>query len=1146
MMMKRTSKILLAGLMLFAGEAAAATCTSLNSGGWGINTTWSCNKIPGAGDDVIILSPHSVNLNGNNRSAASLTIDAGATLVDAGQDLTVSGNVVVNGTYDGSGNNGKLIMTGGAGTTLSGTGTFIDIKLIQIDGNITIPADSNFTLTLGSEIRANGTLNLNGTISGAGQNANNRILRVNNGGTVNIGSSGVIDAPNSLAEIRNGGSLTNSGSVTLNTLDVQGTGIWTNSGGSCNVPNQTPAGTCVSGGGGGGGGTCNSLLPSAPAGGNPIASGGTTTLGNNANVNGVAVTVTPGSNTILDPATTTTWNSGSAPLPPPPSPIPASTVQTVVGAGGLAAGSYGDVRVNTGTGIFTGGDYFINELYVAPGATAQLAPGNYYVNKLTIGSNKPKAGGNLAISPSGLVKIYVKTNAKKDAALYGGSSGIWDGSTVNVGGDPGNLQILLYDTVTYFEIGTSSQLTGFVVQPVYSGAAGNKAIDVHNNVTITGGVYTAGWLNIKNNVTFNYTPQVAAAIQSMSQCGPHHLKIQHSGTGVTCTPGTLTIVACADAACSSLYTGGVTGTMTATGTPTVNWVGGTGFSIDASGSVTKDVQVTTAGTVDWGTSGESPAPANATECFIGATPSCSFTSALAGFLFDVPNHVSDTVQNITVSAVKQADNSLACVPAFASTSKTVNFACAYSNPASGTLPVTVGGSAVSCGVSGGVSLSFDASGIASTTVRYADAGQIALTANYSGSGGSETGLVMTGNDPFIAAPASFSVSNVTAGPIKAGNDFSATVTALNASGNATPNFGNETAPEGVTLTPTLVSPVGGTNPALGNGVIAGATFSNGVATLSNLNWGEVGNITLDAALTSGSYLGSGLSATGSAAAGVFIPDHFSTEVLPVSGVPMPCPTGLTCPTLYNGFVYSGQSFSVRVTALNLGGGTTSNYDGTLGFSKDVTLAAWDALGSTTTQNPGGGTPANNSITAASFTAGVATTATPAYTFAATTAPTDIYLRATDTDGATSLRTIPASSVEGGVKVVSGRVKVSNAYGSSLLPLTLPTTVQYYDGTRWLVSATDSITTLSLPANLTVGAGPGTTTTSSTPPGWVFASGSLSINLSAPGAGASGSAFVVPTIDGGSPGNPPLPIISGTATFGIYKGNNEMIYRREAY
>lgn len=78
--------------------------------------------------------------------------------------------------------------------------------------------------------------------------------------------------------------------------------------------------------------------------------------------------------------------------------------------------------------------------------------------------------------------------------------------------------------------------------------------------------------------------------------------------------------------------------------------------------------------------------------------------------------------------------------------------------------------------------------------------------------------------------------------------------------------------------------------------------------------------------------------------GRFVPDHFDTVVTPG----MPCPTALTCPTLFvandQGFVYSGQPFTTQITARNAFGATTLNYDTAKTLSKPVTLTAWDALG----------------------------------------------------------------------------------------------------------------------------------------------------------------------------------------------------------
>lgn len=1204
-MMRQWAIVGVAGLavLLVSGAAQAATCASIASGNWNNAATWSCAKIPGAGDTVIITSPYTVNLNGN-RSAASLTIDAGGALVDGGKNLTVSGNVVVNGTYDGSGNNGQLIMTGN-GSTLSGTGTIKDIGRIQVDANVTIPAGSNLNLTLNSEIRvgvnAAATLTIDGTVTGTAQTNGNRIIRLDNNNASSVVINGGINAPNSFVEIQQGGAVTNNGTVTLQYLDGNGdtNTTWTqgaNSSLTLSQPTQGwngtfnasatgntvtfngtaapfnpatyyniggtgvtcphPAGItvlgaspCGGGGGGGGGGGCNSLLPPMPAGGNAVASGGTTTIGAGTNVNGTVVTGT--GNSILSPGSTTAWSSAGTALPAPPSPIPTSTVLTTVGAGGLAAGSYGDVRVTTGTGVFTGGSYFMNELYVAPGATAQLAPGDYYVNKLTVGSSITKTGGTLTLSGNGLVRIFVKTNTKGDAALYGGSSGIWDGSLINVGGNPGNLQILLYETTTYFEIGNNAQLTGFVIQPVYGGgAAGIPAIDVHNNVIITGGLYTAGPLKIKNNVTFNYTPAVASAIGGMSTCGPHHFEIQHAdGQGVTCTPSTLTIKACADNAvpCTP-YTAGVSGTLSATGAPTVNWGGGTpGFTI-ASGSstVTKDIQVTTVGSVTLDAT-STPAPTTATTCSWGA---CTFTSANAAFLVSAPNHVAESASTLTIQAVKAAPgNPLVCVPGMTG-AKTVNLKCGYTNPASGTLPVRVAGAALNAGNNpaaacdaGGanVNLTFDASGVATASLQYADVGQMSVSASYTGVAGSmDAGLVMTGSGSFITAPASFSVSGVTAGPIKAGAAFSATVTALNAAGNATPNFGKEAVPEGATLSSVLAMGAGTwANPALGGtATIPGASFVNGAATVSNLTWAEVGAINLNAALTSGSYLASGLTASGSTAASTsFIPDHYTTEIVAGGGVPMACPDG-SCPvnTLgASGMVYSGQPFTVKVTAQNLAGATTTNYQGA--YAQDVTLSG---VGGT-------GTLSNPLLTAANFAAGVGTTtALPSWSLgAAPTAPANITIHAVGTGVSASAQSSGAN--ESGIKVAQGQLKFSNAYGSEKLPLSLSVRAQYCATVTagvcdWVASTTDNATQFNSATNLTktIISGPLTAGDVSVVGAGVvtLASGNKSLQLNAPGkTGVADLCVNAPAY---------LTCQAGRMTFGVYKGRNEFIYLRESY
>lgn len=450
------------------------------------------------------------------------------------------------------------------------------------------------------------------------------------------------------------------------------------------------------------------------------------------------------------------------------------------------------------------------------------------------------------------------------------------------------------------------------------------------------------------------------------------------------------------------------------------------------------------------------------------------------------------------------------------------------------------------------------------TFNYPDVGKVELWMRNT----NRTNQIGSSN-PFVVVPHHFGISGVTGGPIKAGNNFSATMTALNALGATTPNFGQESSPESVAMSFTKCQPTG-TNAV--NGSFSGSVgaFAAGVTSASNLNWSEVGNGDLVA--TNTSYLGSGVTTTGNTGTGgtacngtggagnvgPFIPDHFDTTVSQVSGVPMPCPSGLTCPALYNGFVYSGQAFTVNVYARNAAGSVTQNYDGTANtapnFAKAVTLTAWDAIGSTTTQNPGGGALSNNTVPAASFTNGTTTLGTPAtpiYTFGTVpTVPTDIYVRAKDTDNTTSLR--GASSVEGGVKVVSGRIDISNAHGSELLSLPISVAIQYWDGTSYVTSDTDSVSSFSTTATgLTFSnclpLPPSTTAlpycppaTLPTPASVVFTSGTGSFTLSAPGANNTGSVDMSIGV--------PSYLNSNTtrATFGVYSGNSNFIYMQEKF
>ena len=297
--------------------------------------------------------------------------------------------------------------------------------------------------------------------------------------------------------------------------------------------------------------------------------------------------------------------------------------------------------------------------------------------------------------------------------------------------------------------------------------------------------------------------------------------------------------------------------------------------------------------------------------------------------------------------------------------------------------------------------------------------------------------------------------------------------------------------------------------------------------------------------------------------GRFVPDHFDTVVQydTVSKIFMPCPAGLTCPASGdlangNGFVYSGQPFTTQVTARNAAGAPTLNYNGTTTLSKTVTLSAYDAAGGAVANPPGGnGALANNSVPSAAFGSGVAlVTNTPTYAFTTVPAvPTDIFVRAVDTDNVSSLRGTAPASVEGGIKVVSGRINIPNAHGSELLPLPIAVTAQYWvnAASGWVTSSTDSASSFAANSvsftNCQKLSATSTWPSTCPPPtlpspaSVVFVNGVVnSFKLSAPGVGNTGSVDIATSVPGYLPSN------KGRATFGVYKGASEFIYLRENY
>ncbi len=711
-------------------------------------------------------------------------------------------------------------------------------------------------------------------------------------------------------------------------------------------------------------------------------------------------------------------------------------------------------------------------------------------------------------------------------------------------------------------------------------ATGTASIGGENNSAVEN-TTAFGFAGDLDEVRVHRVPLGQSQVQNLSTLGRpcatlDHVRIEHDATALTCSPKSVTVKACADSSCSTLYTA----TATSTTLSPAGWVGGN--TISFTGSTTVSLVQTAAGTVTLAAASTSPAPSGSTQCNNGTvtntTTACNLTYSDSGFLFDVTNHTSGTTQAVTIQAVRTDDTTKKCVPAFGSVTRGIKFWTTYSNPATGTVQVRADpGTVADCvactqistasGSPTTLNLAFDAAASATFSLFYGDVGQVRLDARYDGSAGtSDTGLVVLGNDSFIAKPSTFVLSGIqtTTGAVanpgaadetgsvfmKAGDNFTVTVTARNAKGTTTPNFGRETPAEGVTLASNLVAPAAGAAAAISKGV-PGSEFgaggmvsdANGVATVTDVSWSEVGIITLTPTLTSGNYLSAAGAVTGTTSGNI---GRFTPHRFVLSAGTLTNRTAAACASA-SSFTYLDEGIGLQftLTAQNAGGATTTNYRGVAGASGSFAklnlssaaaysfgvaalapiTAANTSLGSRATITSGPSAPGNT------WTLGAATVTATLKVGRQASGPDGPWSTAriavdpADTDGIKALSTAynvdaDANGSNERVQVGSstelryGRLRLQNLQGSERLALPVPVTAQYWqnNGTiqGFVTNTQDSCTAI---GSGSVGLGSyqgslaaGETTLS--PATLTLSSGTGNFSLSAPGVGNSGSVDLV--------------------------------------
>ena len=665
----------------------------------------------------------------------------------------------------------------------------------------------------------------------------------------------------------------------------------------------------------------------------------------------------------------------------------------------------------------------------------------------------------------------------------------------------------------------------------------------------------------------------------------HHFRIiRDSLHGLSCNPMEVTILACLDSGCENEYHGPITASFL----PSTGWGGGSTHSFESGASFFLDNP--SGGEVTLGIANSSPAVQafGQNRCYVGDSEqsNCDLIFHDAGFIFDVPNHTAAVSQDVTIQAVRQDQETELCVPGFANENKNVWFWFDYNNPSTGTLPIDINGNSIpqsAINTTNYRELSFDAQGQATFALSYPDVGKVQLYARHVGSG-EDDGLIMDGSDGFVVMPDHFLIdipgnSSATdaSGPafLSAGTDFPVTVSARNASGDITPNYGREAIPESVLLTSLLVAPVGGNLPDIdGEFGNFGEDCEGGSAPAGTacglFNWPEVGIISLEPSVDD--YLGAGnVVGTESGNVGRFYPDHFVID----HTITPACNDTFTYAGLDAPGNKAGQPFTVSgtITAHRLGGGITANY-----VDDFVKLNADDITASPRVDDDAAAGVLTGRVderdlfygVELDFFAGVDDFNVDAarYAFTAESAPQNMHLQitATDSDGVTGSQDDASTATEFRL----GRLRIQNAHGSELIDLNVPMTVEYFNGTAFSKNTADICTT-GLTVSLVSGSleasdtcvmdsgSPGLSGVGCNVSGHIekqfnmppVVGGDFNLWLRAPGANNTGNIDVqVNTLpewlrfdwnDDGTATGP-----EGRATFGIYEGSPRLIHIRERY
>ncbi len=508
-----------------------------------------------------------------------------------------------------------------------------------------------------------------------------------------------------------------------------------------------------------------------------------------------------------------------------------------------------------------------------------------------------------------------------------------------------------------------------------------------------------------------------------------------------------------------------------------------------------------------------------------------------------------------------------------------------------------------------VSLTFDADGEAPFYLEYYDAGIIRLIGSLPlPANGTDPAITLSGtSDTTIVRPADFVITDVrdsggganpgtttgSPGFITSGSPFSVVVQARNADGGITPNYGAEIVSEGLTLVAnSIVMPGGGNLTALTSPSTFAATATAGEFQNTALRWDEAGTLTVRAE-GDGDYLGTG-NIVGSASGNIgrFYPDHFD---LTAGTVDNGCLAGGFTYMSDQAFLYRPLDVSYSVVARSVLSTPLSNYDDgfsypTRGFNTiaedsnngtslasrtSILNSTWSSgvytLGGTHNGGFARALSGLNEVTDGPYNAiqiGITPNTSGPDSIAFLSA--DLTMHPTQANDCVTDGDCNAAAIGTPFSAVFGRLYGQNAHGPETAALAVTLQTEFWDGSEFVINATDSCSVISatdilfdgnnltIDGNRTVTVGSGTSTGNfsmlNTGISFEMQNGSAGLTFTAPGATNLGRFDVDISLtsypwlrsdwdnDGDFSDDTNVPTIE--INFGRYRGHDRIIFWQE--